>query len=115
MITLVVNEDSAVIAQVKKQLLKLVDVIDIQDLTGEDSYKRELILLTMETQGDDLVKKEIASKVNEFQAKIIEGSSQTLMIEFLGAPERVSSLLKELSQYKVISIARTGSIALRYK
>ena len=112
-ITLLVNEEPNVMQQVKKQLLKLVDVIEIQDLTGEDSHKRELVLLVIGIN-DQNTKKELISKANDFEAKVVKTSPQAIMIEFLGEPKKVSSFLEEFGQYDVKSIARTGSIALGY-
>ena len=109
-INLVINEEPNIIHQVKKQLLKLVDVIHIEDLTSENSLKRELVLLKIEI--DDSIKEEIISKIKDLKGKIVKISSNRLMTEFLGTPDHVSTFLKEITKYNIISIARTGCIAL---
>ena len=111
-ITLVVNEEPRILQQVKKQLLKLVDVTQINDLTGEDSLKRELVLITVAANNKNRV--EITSLVDAFQGKVADVSSDTMMIEFNGTPRSVSSFLKIFKKYGIQSMARTGTIALNY-
>ena len=111
-ITLVVNEETHVLEQMKKQVSKLIDVIEIDDLTGETSLERELILLVV--LANDQNRTEIASLVDSFQGKILDVSNKTMMVEFDGTPRSVSSFIKLFRKYDIQKIARTGTIALAY-
>ena len=111
-ITMVVNEESKVLHQVKKQLLKLVDVIGIVDLTGENSIKRELILLTVCINPKN--RNEISNLVDAFQGRVLDITDDSMMIELYGTPRQVTSFLKTFSEYGVKALSRTGTIALQY-
>ncbi len=111
-ITLVVDEDIHVLEQVKKQVLKLIDVIKIDDLTGETSLKRELILLVV--LANEQNRMEITSLVDSFQGKILDISDEAMMVELNGTPRSVSSFIKLFSKYGIQEVARTGAIALAY-
>ncbi len=111
-ITLMLNEKEDIVKRVKKQVSKLIDVIKIDDLTGEGSFKRELILLMVDA--NDKNRMEITSLVDSFQGRIIDVSDETMMIEFNGIPRVVTSFLKIFSKYGIRQVARTGTIALNY-
>ena len=44
-LTLVMTGNDAVIHQISQQLLKLVDVVDVEDVTREEHFERELLLV----------------------------------------------------------------------
>ncbi|RME89111.1 MAG: acetolactate synthase small subunit [Candidatus Hydrogenedentota bacterium] len=111
-ITLVVNEDPKKMGQVIKQLYKLTDVIDVKNLTGEESLKRELILVTVNCPRDK--RHEILNLVDVFRAQIVDMAPDAILIEMIGIPRRVSTFLHALAEYGIKNIARTGSIALPF-
>ena len=47
-VTLVTTGSDAVIAQINAQLLKLVDVVAVEDMTGGDTLARELLLIKLQ-------------------------------------------------------------------
>ena len=111
-ITLVVNEEQNMLKQIKKQLYKLIDVIQIDDLSGENSFKRELVLLTVKATKNN--RNQISGLVDAFQAKIVDMTKNAMMIELNGSQRTVSAFLKLLTDFGVLSVARTGTIALQY-
>lgn len=110
--TIVMKGDDAVIGLVKKQLLKLPDVLKVEDLAYLDSITRELILVrvkcTVESRND------LLSIVDAFNAKIAEMTEASILLEFSGESRKVASLIEIVRQYGIIDIARTGQVALRY-
>src|ERR1700722_8360950 len=55
-VTLVTTGSDAVIAQINAQLLKLVDVVAVEDMTGGDTLGRELLLIKLQ-----LAREQVAS------------------------------------------------------
>lgn len=109
-ITLVVHEDEAMVRQIEKQLFKIVDVLDIADLTDEDSVKRELVLMTV--RADKSNRHEILTLVDVFKASVVDMTDSEIMIELVTNARRIAAFLKVFSEYGIVHMARTGMVAL---
>ena len=111
--TIVAQGDDRVIEQITKQLNKLVDVIKVQDLTGEENITRELLLVkvhaTASTRSDTL------QVVNTFRAKVVDVSPASLTIEVTGNEEKIDAMLELLRPMGIKEVVRTGTIALSRK
>lgn len=111
-ITMVVDEDDKMLSQIERQLYKLVDVVKIEDLTNVESIERELVLATI--QSDRARRDEILSLIDVYQARIVDMSDSAIMVEMIAEPRRVRSFIHNITEYGIIKIARSGSIALPY-
>lgn len=109
-ITLVIEESEAMIEQITKQLLKLIDVIEIKNLTGEISVKRELLLVSIEIKKNERAELLMLSRL--FETTVIEMSSTQILIQLVAEPRRVHHFLEAVSGFKVTHVARTGVVAL---
>lgn len=110
-ITIVVNGDDYIAEQVVKQLNKLIDVLKVRNLEEHDITRRELVLIKIEI--DEKKRGEIVDLAKIMGCEIVDISHTTLMIEFDERPEKVDLLIDLLSKYKILEIARTGTIALQ--
>ncbi|EQA47125.1 acetolactate synthase, small subunit [Leptospira broomii serovar Hurstbridge str. 5399] len=110
---IVVKGDDSVVEQVKRQLLKLPDVIDVEDLAYHDCISRELVLVVV--RSDDKNRTEIISICEVFQARIADLTQASLTIEFSGNVRQVNAFIEMMQKYGIDEIARTGQIALRYR
>ena len=111
MISALLSDDSVTL--LKKQLYKLVDVIEVNDLTGEAACQRELVLTRVQTRNPE-ERNHLFSLAIAFGAKVIDTTTDTIAMEIVGLPRTVDSFIKVLAEYKMVSIARTGVIAVRY-
>lgn len=111
-ITLVVSEGEEMVRQIEKQLYKLVDVLEIRDLTGEDALKRELIMLTVKSNREN--RHELLTLIDVYKARVVDMNSSEIMIELIANPRRVSSFLTAFSEFGIVEMARTGTIALPF-
>jgi acetolactate synthase I/III small subunit len=109
-ITLVINEDAAMIEQITKQLLKLIDVIEIHNLTGDISAKRELLLLTVEIKRTE--RAELLALATLFEATVVEMSASQALLQLVAEPRRTSHFIQALAAFKIKNMARTGVVAL---
>ena len=109
-ITLVVEEEEQMVEQIKRQLYKLVDVLHIEDLTEKETLSRELLLVVLHLPKGK--RQEILLLLEVFQAKIVDMTPETVMVELIGEPRRVSTFLQAVKEYGIISMARTGTVAL---
>ena len=109
-ITIVSHGDDSVIEQIVKQLRKLVDVIRVQDITKESHIERELVLAKVKCAKE--TRAEIMQMVSIFRARIVDVSSESLVIELVGTQDRIRALLEILDPYGILEVAKTGAIGL---
>ena len=108
--TIVVGGATTMVEQVRKQLGKLVDVVKVSDITGDDLIARELALIKVKATSS--TRSEIIQIVDIFRANIVDVASDSVTIEATGDEEKINSLLNLLRSFGVKEITRTGRIAM---
>lgn len=109
-ITMVILGDNRTIEQLTKQLYKLVNVLKVQDITNTPCVERELVLVKINAV--QKYRSAILEIANIFRAKIVDISSNNLIIEVTGDPGKMVAIEQLLQEYGILEIARTGKIAL---
>ncbi len=113
--TIVVNGNTAVLEQVRKQLQKLVPVVKVVDYLDVDFVERDLMLVQVSTRteaGDADKREEIITLANLFRAKVVDVSPDTLMIELAGTESKLEAFIELVAPYGIVELARTGVIAM---
>ena len=108
--TIVVDGDEKTLEQVKKQLNRLIDVIKIIDLTGEDFVDREIVLVKLKM--DSASRSEILQIADTFQAKIDDAKKESVVIEVSGDQNKIKSFIEMMKPFGIVEIVRTGRIAM---
>lgn len=109
-IVMTVRGDNRTIEQLIKQLYKLINIINVQNVTHIPCVERELMLIKI-----NLGHKErslVLDVVNIFRAKVVDISLNYLILEVTGDPGKIFAIQQLLGQYKITEISRTGKIAL---
>ena len=110
-ITLGVQGDERDIEQLSKQLYKLLEVVKVTDVSGENLIHRELALVklaaTERTRGDIM---RLVSEV--FRARVVDAAPDTVVIEVTGPSDKIDSLITLVRPYGIKEIARTGAVAM---
>ena len=109
--TLVVPGDDHVITQVIHQLQKQVDVIDVTNMTKRRHINRELILARIATE-DRSVRAEIVELASLFVSRVVAVDERTITLQMVGNQDAVADFLQLLKPYKLVSISRSGVIAV---
>ena len=109
--TIVVDADDRILEQVIKQLLKLIDVIKVTDLTGKDSVSRELILSKVDVK-DVSARAEITQIVEQMKAKVADADQKSMIIEMTGQEKETGKLLELLKPFGIKELARTGMMSM---
>lgn len=109
-ITMIVPGDNRTIEQLTKQLYKLINILQVQDVTNIPSVERELVLIKINASQDQ--RSEILDIANIFRAKIVDIANEYLILEVTGDSGKMVAIEKLLSQYGIVEIARTGKISL---
>lgn len=98
--------EPATLAQIKKQLRKLEDVIEIFPLEDDHSVYRELVLIKVEA--DHSQRPDIVSIVNIFRAQIVDVAPNSLVVEVTGDQNKINGILTMLDTFNITEIVRTG-------
>ena len=108
--TFVVNGDDYTVGQVVKQMDKLIDVIEVSDITSESIVTRELALIKVKTT--TMTRGEIIQIVNLFRANIIDVGSESMVIEITGEEDKINALHNLLAPFGIMEMLRTGLVAM---
>ena len=109
--TMVVQGDESTLQQMTKQLNKLINVLEVLDLTTLPAVERELMLLKVSASSENRGK--ILDLVQVFRAKVVDVSDSALTLEVVGDPGKLVALENLLKPYGILEIARTGKVALK--
>ena len=109
-LTMVVEGDDRALQQMSKQLDKLLNVLNVIDLTTLPAVERELMLLKVSASAEN--RAGILDLVQVFRAKVVDVSYDALTLEVVGDPGKLVALEKLLKPFGILEIARTGKVAL---
>jgi acetolactate synthase-1/3 small subunit len=109
--TIAIQSDSRTTDQLVKQLSKLIDIIEVRILDTGNTVFRELALIKMKAH-NPTSRMEITHFSNIFRAKILDVSTDSMMVEITGTPDKIDAFKSIVDPYGIIQIARTGISAL---
>jgi acetolactate synthase I/III small subunit len=108
--TVVVHGDDNVLAQIIQQLNKLVDVIEVQDLTKGDFVERELVMAKV--KADSGRRAEVLEIANIFRAKVVDVGTASMILEITGAEGKIAAFVDMMRSFGIEELVRTGEIAI---
>ena len=109
-ITFTVDVESAPLEQVVKQLDKLVNVVNIQELDPGESVERELMLITV--HADPAERGPMLELIDDFRAFVLNENESHMMMSLSARPARLDEFEARLRPYGITEIQRTGRVAL---
>ena len=109
-LTIVIDAATAMVEQVRKQLAKVIDVVKVSDITGDDIVARELALVKVKAAAS--TRSEIIQIVDIFRANIVDVAADSVTVEVTGDEDKINSLLSLLRGFGVREIVRTGRVAM---
>jgi len=108
--TIVVDGTTTSVEQVRKQLDKVIDVVRVSDITGDNIIARELALIKVKATSS--TRSEIMQIVDIFRANIVDVGSDSVTVEVTGDEDKIDSLYNLLRGFGIKELARTGRIAM---
>jgi acetolactate synthase-1/3 small subunit len=96
--------------QVVKQLDKLVDIVEIRDISDENIVSREMALIKVRATAEN--RSLIIEVVHIFRADIIDVGPESLIVEVTGPDDKIDAMFDLLKNYGVVEMVRTGRVAL---
>jgi len=108
--TIVVDVAEKSLEQVRKQLHKLVSVIEISDLDPGRSVDRELLLIKIKVNRE--TRSEVIEMVDIFRGKIVDVGKDAIIVEVTGNSSKIAAFEDLVRNYGIKELARTGKVAL---
>jgi acetolactate synthase-1/3 small subunit len=95
------------VEQAAKQLYRLIDVLKVQEVTGEPTVEHEIALVKV--RADDRSRGEILTIADMYKAKVVDMAAEALVIETTGTEAEVDALIALLRVWH--QDVRSGTVA----
>lgn len=110
-VTLVISGSDAAIAQLNAQLAKLIDVVNIHDMTLGEHFERELAIVKVKLGTGGLARAMALAK--QFGAEILDDAQVSCTMQLMGRVKDIDAFVAEAAEIGEISaVARSGSVAV---
>jgi acetolactate synthase-1/3 small subunit len=100
------------IAQIVKQLDKMIDTIEVKRLDEKESVYKELALFRIKANEESVQYREIISLADTYGAKIHNGPEGSLIAELTSTPDKIKAFEELIKPFGILDSARTGVTAL---
>jgi acetolactate synthase-1/3 small subunit len=91
-------------------LYKLVNVLQVNDLTNVPSVTRDLAMIKVNASIDN--RTHIMQIVDVFRARIVDVTNSSFIIEITGDEDKIEGFIENLRPFGIIEMGRTGVVAM---
>lgn len=109
-ITIVVDSDQVAVERITPYLYKLINVLQVEDLTHVPMVNRDLAMVKVRATPDRRVA--IMQLVDVFRARVVDVTNDSLIAEITGDEEKIDGFVDVLRPYGIIEMVRTGAVAM---
>jgi acetolactate synthase-1/3 small subunit len=110
-VTLVTTGSDAVIAQINAQLLKLVDVVAVEDMTGGDTLARELLLIKLQLAAEQA--ESVAALVRRAGGRVLSSDLSSYIVELAGTEHEVGEFIASVgASGEIVEVVRSGVLGI---
>lgn len=110
-LTVVTTGTDDVIEQIVHQSLKLIDVVNVDDVTRDQHVERELLLLKVRLAPDAL--DEFRSVVQRADARVLSDDAESFTVELTDSESQINRFIAETGIYgEVLEVVRSGALAM---
>jgi acetolactate synthase I/III small subunit len=107
-ITLVARADNHTARHLEANLYKIVDVLAVEDVTGQPAVVREMAFVKMGGKH----RTEVMQLCEVFRARVVDLAPGAVTIEGTGSPAKIDGLIEALRPYGILELVRTGAVAI---
>ena len=108
--TITVDVEPNIRAQVIKQMNKLINVLQATDLTDAPAVRRELVIVRIRTSQQS--RTSVLKEAEIFQARVVDSTTEGFALEATGDPEKLDEFIDVMSSYGDIEVARSGIVSM---
>ncbi|MBI5702924.1 MAG: acetolactate synthase small subunit [Chloroflexota bacterium] len=103
-------EDETVAHKIEANLYKLVNVIDVQDVTHQPAVTRDLALIKVKAGPEQ--RAQVNNLAQIFRARIVDVAADSVIVEATGTEEKIEGMIELLRPMGILEMVRTGQIAM---
>lgn len=96
--------------KIEANLYKLVNVIDVQDVTHQPAVTRDLALIKVKVGPEK--RGEVNNLAAIFRARIVDVANDSVIVEATGTEEKIEGMVELLRPLGIVEMVRTGQIAM---
>ena len=104
--TIALHSDENTAMQIKHQLEKLIDVMEVKELDADYSVTREHIMIKVRASAESRMS--IISLTNIFRANIIDVSPDNMIIELTGDSTKTEAFIEIVRPFGILQAVRSG-------
>ena len=108
--SIVVDIDPSLRAQVIKQMNKLINVLQVSDLSESPAVRRELVLIRVRATIQN--RAAILKEAEIFGARAVDSSTEGFVLEATGDSEKLDEFIEVMKSYGEIEVTRSGLVAV---
>ncbi|WP_020650128.1 acetolactate synthase small subunit [Solimonas variicoloris] len=111
-LTLATTGSDAVIEQIIKQTRKLVDVVEITDLSSADHLECELVMLKIDVAGVNT--RQVIDCIRSRRGVILDETENTRIVQLAGTGAEIDAFVQEVAKLAtVLELVRSGLAAMQ--
>ena len=108
--TITVDVEPNIRAQVIKQMNKLINVLQAADLTDAPAVHRELVLLRVRASQQN--RTSVLKEAEIFQARVVDSTVEGFALEVTGEAEKLDEFIDVMKSYGDIEVTRSGIVSV---
>jgi acetolactate synthase-1/3 small subunit len=108
--TIVVDGKTEDTVKVEANLYKLVNIIDVQDVTGQPAIQRDLALIKVKASPSQ--RGEVTALADIFRGRVVDVAPESVILEITGTEDKIESLVELLRPIGILEMVRTGQVAM---
>ena len=109
--TLVTTGNDRIIAQVLRQLRRLVETLKVEDLTNLAYVEREICLVKVGYSVE--TRSEVMDILAIFRGQVVDITTETLVFQVTGPTRKIDAFIDLMRPHGVMEIARSGRVAMQ--
>ena len=109
-ITVVTGGSDDVIEQIEKQLNKLVDVVQVIDLTADEHIEREMVLLKLLSA--EIGPSTLDDLTGNYGGKVVDRTANTVVVEISGTGEKLDRAIQSVPDEAIYELVRSGVLGI---
>lgn len=110
-LTVVTSGTDAVVQQIVNQSLKLIDVVNVDDMTGDQHVERELLLIKLRTSPSQSAKLQAA--IQKAGGRVLSDAAESFTVELTDSEAQINRFIAEVGSFgEVLEVVRSGALAI---
>jgi acetolactate synthase I/III small subunit len=110
-LTLVTSGTEAVVQQIVNQSLKLIDVVNVDDMTLDQHIERELLLIKLRSPANQI--ESLRATIKRAGARVLSDEAESFTVELTDSEAQINRFIAEVGSFgEVLEVVRSGALAI---